>query len=129
RDGNGDGAAPLLPGTAGLHLAEPAGGPVRRGRPHPGGEPVREARRAVRLLSIVAASAVLLPFASTLTAQEATPLRGDIDQDGRVTAVDALAVLSGVVGKTLPEGYLLLPNGDADGDGRLSAIDALLLLA
>src|SRR5690606_22254967 len=135
--GSGDRAAPVLPGAAGGHVAGPAGAPDRRGRSHPGREPVSAppripSRRGMpaRLLAGVATLAVALLCAIPLAAQEAGPaLRGDVNQDGRITAVDALAVLSGVVGKTLPDGYRLLPHGDADGNGLLSSLDALLILA
>ncbi|HEX7243689.1 MAG TPA: Ig-like domain-containing protein, partial [Longimicrobiaceae bacterium] len=56
-------------------------------------------------------------------------LRGDVNADGSVTAVDALAVLSHVVGKTLPAGFTVSPNGDADGNGEVTALDALIMLS
>lgn len=56
-------------------------------------------------------------------------LRGDVNLDGQITALDALAVLTTPVGKSLPPGYHALPNGDADGNGQLPALDALVILA
>lgn len=56
-------------------------------------------------------------------------LRGDVDGDGSITTVDALAVLSRVVGKTIPEGYTPLPNGDTNCDEALSALDVLITLS
>ncbi|CAA9357901.1 MAG: hypothetical protein AVDCRST_MAG68-4210, partial [uncultured Gemmatimonadetes bacterium] len=59
---------------------------------------------------------------------QSTRLRGDVDADGAITSVDALAVLSAVVGKPLPAGYRLSAFADADGSGRLSSLDALVIL-
>ncbi|HLL48641.1 MAG TPA: dockerin type I repeat-containing protein, partial [Longimicrobiaceae bacterium] len=56
-------------------------------------------------------------------------MRGDVTADGNLTASDALAVLSHVVGKPLPAGYTAELNGDADGNGQVTALDALVILA
>ncbi|HEX2188613.1 MAG TPA: Ig-like domain-containing protein, partial [Longimicrobiaceae bacterium] len=56
-------------------------------------------------------------------------IRGDVNADGGVTASDALAVLSHVVGKTLPAGYTVAIDGDADGNGQVTALDALVILS
>ncbi|HEX2092060.1 MAG TPA: dockerin type I domain-containing protein, partial [Longimicrobiaceae bacterium] len=56
-------------------------------------------------------------------------LRGDVNGDGSITAMDGLAVLSHVVGKSLPPGYTISPNGDADDNGQVTALDALIILA
>lgn len=56
-------------------------------------------------------------------------VRGDLNGDGAIGAVDALGVLSVVVGKTLPEGWVGMPNGDANCDAALSALDALIVLS
>ncbi|HEX2091741.1 MAG TPA: dockerin type I domain-containing protein, partial [Longimicrobiaceae bacterium] len=56
-------------------------------------------------------------------------LRGDVNGDGSITAMDGLAVLSHVVGKSLPPGYTIFPNGDADDSGQVTALDALIILA
>ncbi|MEW5928542.1 MAG: invasin domain 3-containing protein [Gemmatimonadota bacterium] len=55
-------------------------------------------------------------------------VRGDVNRDGGVTAVDALAVLSHVVGKPLPATYTVQQDGDADGNGQVTALDALVIL-
>jgi len=56
-------------------------------------------------------------------------LRGDVNGDGRVSALDAQGILTGVVGLNLPMGWLLSPNGDANCDGRVEALDAQIILA
>ncbi|HLL46283.1 MAG TPA: dockerin type I domain-containing protein, partial [Longimicrobiaceae bacterium] len=56
-------------------------------------------------------------------------IRGDVTADGNLTASDALAVLSHVVGKPLPAGYTAELDGDADGNGQVTALDALVILA
>ena len=55
-------------------------------------------------------------------------LRGDVNQDESITAADALGVLSSVVGHSLPEGWIALPNGDVNCSGSLSALDALIVM-
>ncbi|HEX3160512.1 MAG TPA: Ig-like domain-containing protein, partial [Gemmatimonadaceae bacterium] len=59
----------------------------------------------------------------------AVPLRGDVTGDGQITALDALAILSYTVGKSLPPEYTVMPNGDNNGDGQVTAIDALVALS
>ena len=44
-------------------------------------------------------------------------LRGDVDNDGKVTAADAQLVLMAAVGLPLPVGQFAFPNGDANCDG------------
>jgi photosystem II stability/assembly factor-like uncharacterized protein len=56
-------------------------------------------------------------------------LRGDVNADGRVSALDAQGILTGVVGLSLPSGWVLDPNGDADCDGGVSALDAQIVLS
>ena len=77
-------------------------------------------------------SALLLTFAFAprpLAAQSgAIGIRGDVNRDGSVTAVDALAILSHVVGKPLPATYTVELDGDADGSGEVTAVDALVIL-
>ena len=54
-------------------------------------------------------------------------LYGDVDEDGMITAIDALKVLRAVVGKdTLTENQIAA--GDVDGNGTANAVDALLIL-
>ena len=57
-------------------------------------------------------------------------LRGDIDVNDAITALDAATILNGVVGlpMSLPNGLTGLPQGDADCDGTLSARDAQIVL-
>jgi len=55
-------------------------------------------------------------------------LHGDVNLDGAVSALDAQAILTGVVGLTLPTGWVLSPNGDANCDGRVEALDAQIVL-
>jgi hypothetical protein len=75
----------------------------------------------VRVLAQAAAPPVALP--------PGVSLYGDVNHDGRVTALDAVAVLAYVVGGPTPGGYRMLPNGDANGDGQVSAMDALVIAA
>jgi len=58
-----------------------------------------------------------------------TGLRGDITNDGAVTALDAQAILASVVGLPLPAGAVRYPNGDANCDGDVTAADALIVLS
>jgi adhesin/invasin len=68
-------------------------------------------------------------FARPAAAQSgAIGIRGDVTADGNLTASDALAVLSHVVGKPLPAGYSAELDGDADGNGQVTALDALVIL-
>ncbi len=77
-------------------------------------------------------SALLLTLALAprpLAAQSgAIGVRGDVNGDGVVTAVDALALLSHVVGKPLPGAFTVELDGDADGSGEVTAMDALVIL-
>lgn len=66
-------------------------------------------------------------FLSTLTSA-ATVLRGDVNRDGAVTAVDALLIQQALVGIAMPAGVTALPQGDANCNGRIDAADALLVL-
>ena len=79
------------------------------------------------LLSLIALPAIALT--AFLSAQSSNAIRGDVNNDGQVTTVDALAVMSHVVGKPLPQGYTIRPNGDANGDGQITAADALVILS
>jgi len=56
-------------------------------------------------------------------------LVGDPSRDGQVTSLDALGVLSYVVGKPLPAGWNMRMGGDADCDGEVTAVDALVILS
>ncbi len=71
-------------------------------------------------------------LADVLSAYEALPpevtaLYGDVDQNGVVSAADALELLKSVVGKMeLSDSQFL--SADVDGNGVISAADALLIL-
>lgn len=64
----------------------------------------------------------------TPAAQAVWEMRGDVNGDGGMDAVDALAVLSHVVGKALPASFVVQPQGDVSRDGAVTAADALLML-
>lgn len=53
---------------------------------------------------------------------------GDIDGDGNVTALDAVAILRAVIGETTLETYAQKAAGDVNGDGWVRADDAVLIL-
>ena len=55
-------------------------------------------------------------------------LRGDVDINGAIAALDAQVILQGVVGLPLPAGVPGLPHGDADCGGSLQAKDAQIVL-
>jgi hypothetical protein len=57
-----------------------------------------------------------------------TALRGDINNDGAISAADAQAILAAVVGNTLPAGSVRFPNADANCDGQVTALDAMIVL-
>lgn len=56
-------------------------------------------------------------------------LRGNITGSGTLSALDAQAILSAVVGLPLPSGAKRFPNGDANCDGDVTAVDALIVLS
>jgi Dockerin type I domain len=57
-------------------------------------------------------------------------LRGDVNSDGKVSAADAQAILTNVVGLPLPVGYHPTPNGDITCSGAtLTALDAQVVLS
>jgi hypothetical protein len=84
-------------------------------------------RLARLLLPVLLLVAAALPTAVQAQAAAATVLRGDVNGDGQVTMLDALAVLAYVVGKPLPTSYAVPVTGDADGNGIVSALDALVI--
>lgn len=56
-------------------------------------------------------------------------LVGDPSGDGKITSLDALGVLSTVVGKPLPAGWSAGLAADANCDGQVTAADALVILS
>jgi hypothetical protein len=56
-------------------------------------------------------------------------LHGNITASGTLSALDAQAILSAVVGLPLPAGAKRFPNGDANCDGDVTAVDALIVLS
>ena len=55
-------------------------------------------------------------------------LRGDVDINGALAALDAQLILQGAVGLALPDGLPGVPHGDADCGGTLQARDAQIVL-
>ncbi|HEX5870826.1 MAG TPA: dockerin type I domain-containing protein [Longimicrobium sp.] len=68
-----------------------------------------------------------MPLADTRARHDA--LVGDPSRDGQITSADALGVLSYVVGRPLPQGWVMTVRGDANCDGEITAIDALIILS
>ncbi|MEO7454622.1 MAG: dockerin type I domain-containing protein [Gemmatimonadaceae bacterium] len=58
---------------------------------------------------------------------EAGVLRGDVNQDGKVDAFDALLIQQAIVG-SLPTGTVAYPRGDANCNGSIDAGDVILTL-
>ena len=58
----------------------------------------------------------------------AAVLRGDVNRDGAVNALDALLIQQALIGLQMPLGMTILPHGDANCDGRVDAADALIVL-
>ena len=83
----------------------------------------------MRFLPATVGALLLIAGAQPLAAQTTSKLRGDVNGDGQITSVDALAILSYTVGKSLPAEYTPLPNGDNNGDGQVTALDALIALS
>jgi hypothetical protein len=86
-------------------------------------------------LPLLALAMLIAPARAAAQASQPTPaaaptgtvLRGDVNGDGQVTVLDALAVIAYVVGKELPAEYQIFPNGDADGNGHVTTMDALVI--
>lgn len=55
-------------------------------------------------------------------------LRGDVNRDAAVNALDALLIQQALIGLPMPPGTTILPHGDANCDGRVEAADALIVL-
>lgn len=77
------------------------------------------------------AAVLLLAAAPALRAQSGggTPLRGDVDGDGRVTAADARIIADYLVGRAAPAGVNVAERGDVNGDGRVTSVDAAIVSA
>ncbi|MDB4950229.1 MAG: hypothetical protein JWM27_2878 [Gemmatimonadetes bacterium] len=73
------------------------------------------------------AAAQASPNAGSAPAPQGAVLRGDVNGDGQVTILDAVAVIAYVVGKQLPSDYQVFPNADADGNGQITTMDALVI--
>jgi hypothetical protein len=77
---------------------------------------------------VIALGAALFAGAPALHAQQSgTPVRGDVDGDGRVTAADARIVSDFLVGKPVPAGANVRERGDVNGDGRITSVDAAII--
>jgi hypothetical protein len=93
---------------------------------------MRHTSRRLRLLlplaAVALASAPVAALAQTAADPAPAPaVYGDVNGDGQVSVLDALAVLAYVTGRSLPADYTILPNGDANGDGQVTAADALVI--
>src|SRR3954470_4047046 len=82
-------------------------------------------RNFSRLVMVLGAA--LLAGAPALHAQSGTPVRGDVDGDGRVTAADARIVSDFLVGRPVPAGVNVRARGDVNGDGRVTSVDAAII--
>jgi hypothetical protein len=89
-------------------------------------------RVQVRELSAAGTLTDLLGSATVLTRGapycKALGRWGDVDGDSHANSRDALAILSNLVGLTIPSGFDLAL-GDADGDGVTNSRDALIILS
>lgn len=83
--------------------------------------------RALRALgmTVLGALGMIMLLAGTAEAQRKS---GDVNNDGNVSSVDALAVLNGVVGLPAATGHTL-SWGDANCDGQVTSLDAQIILA
>lgn len=84
---------------------------------------------AIGALSLSAAVLADSPSGPTSGPFRASSIYGDIDGSGTITAVDALAILTHVVGKPLPEGWTVDPHADVNCDDTTTALDALIVLS
>ena len=86
--------------------------------------------RILRPVLALGVAAVLAATPQSATAQTAQRRHGDVSGDGQVTALDAQAILSAVVGLPLPPSFVL-SNGVANCDGRTTpaALDAQIVLS
>jgi hypothetical protein len=84
-------------------------------------------RNVSRFLVILGAA--LLACAPSLHAQTGSPVRGDVNGDGQVTAADARIVSDFLVGKAVPAGIDVRARGDVNGDGRVTSLDVAIINA
>src|SRR5688500_4243262 len=84
-------------------------------------------RNVSRFLVILGAA--LLAGAPSLHAQTGSPVRGDVDGDGRVTVADARIVGDFLVGKATPAGLDVRTRGDVNGDGKVTSLDVAIINA
>ncbi len=82
---------------------------------------------AALLLLGVSAAAPSVPLPAPVPAGGV--VRGDVDGDGTIAALDALATLTHVVGRAIPSDWSVDPQGDGNCDGQITAFDALLILS
>ncbi len=77
---------------------------------------------------LLAALGLGVMLATPRIAEAQTFKHGDVNGDGLVTALDAQAILSSVVGLSLPSGFVVA-NGDADCNSAAGALDAQIVLS
>ncbi len=84
-----------------------------------------------KMVSILLIGALMVSWLPFVSAQEVfpqeVPVLGDLQDDGKVTAVDALLVLRHAVGKW-GNVQTMLQKADVNGDGYVNALDALQML-
>ena len=82
---------------------------------------------AKKLLSFLLAAAMLLTALFSLSASAAFVMRGDVDNDGRISSADARLALRGSVGlETLTADFLT--RADVDANGAVESSDARTIL-
>lgn len=81
------------------------------------------------MTAFLSASRSIWQPASAATSTTATiPSRGDVTNDGRINAADALLILQFDAGLIAPLDAISRVRGDVNRDGRVSPIDAALVL-
>ncbi|HEU4995394.1 MAG TPA: hypothetical protein VFT29_11275 [Gemmatimonadaceae bacterium] len=79
-------------------------------------------------LTLGIAATIGATLSGVMDAQQTPPKHGDVSGDGVVSALDAQAILTAVVGLPLPNGYIIA-NGDADCNTTSAALDAQIVLS
>lgn len=87
--------------------------------------PHRTLRAGLALVLLMAAALAPAPAAAQTAP---APVYGDVNNDGKVTAVDALAILYYTVNRALPFTHTVM-KGDVNLDARVTAQDALIILS